>query len=301
MAIAAPYRPDPKILDLGPEFYDPVEPARFPEAIPRFLNHRWAELVGLGYLDGAAWAAHFCRFEPLRRQPRSSRWRFAITGTSSACTIRTSATAAASSSPSFATTGIACSTSGTKGSGTDALQPDCGWAADAQGRSARSTSDRNARGARSKHVQDLRFVRNRRGTGARGRTLAHAIRRPDAPRPRPHPHRHVPAARLFRRGRQHQQAWSRYCLEHLYGEQAGRRRGRKRTAPVRSGCRQPRPGSRRATWRPASSMASSTATISTITGESFDYGPWRFTPDWDPDFHRRLFRLSRALFLRTPA
>jgi uncharacterized protein YdiU (UPF0061 family) len=60
----ANYRPDPRILDLGPDFYDPVEPARFPQAIPRLLNRRWAERVGLD-LDDSQWAAHFCRFEPL--------------------------------------------------------------------------------------------------------------------------------------------------------------------------------------------------------------------------------------------
>ncbi|MEO8175094.1 MAG: protein adenylyltransferase SelO family protein [Sphingomicrobium sp.] len=73
----ASYRPDPKILDLGPDFYDPVEPARFPQAIPRFLNLRWADRVGLGDLDQAAWAAHFCRFEPLPenlREPLALRY-----------------------------------------------------------------------------------------------------------------------------------------------------------------------------------------------------------------------------------
>ena len=58
----AEYRPDPKILELGSDFYDAVEPARFPRCIPRFVNQRWAERVGLGKVD---WAAHFCRFEPL--------------------------------------------------------------------------------------------------------------------------------------------------------------------------------------------------------------------------------------------
>ena len=61
----AEYRPDPAILSLGPDFYDPVEPARFPKAIARFTNDRWAERVGLGNLDEAGWTAHFCRFEPL--------------------------------------------------------------------------------------------------------------------------------------------------------------------------------------------------------------------------------------------
>jgi uncharacterized protein YdiU (UPF0061 family) len=60
----AAYRPERTILSLGPDFYDVVEPARFPKAIPRFLNRRWAERVGLDLTD-AQWEAHFCRFEPL--------------------------------------------------------------------------------------------------------------------------------------------------------------------------------------------------------------------------------------------
>ena len=60
----AAYCPDPKILELGGDFYDAVEPARFPEAIPRFLNRRWASEVGLD-LDNAGWEAHFARFDPL--------------------------------------------------------------------------------------------------------------------------------------------------------------------------------------------------------------------------------------------
>ena len=62
MAPRQPYRADPRILELGPDFYDAVEPARFPKGIPRFLNKRWAESVGLVDVD---WEAHFHRFEPL--------------------------------------------------------------------------------------------------------------------------------------------------------------------------------------------------------------------------------------------
>jgi uncharacterized protein YdiU (UPF0061 family) len=58
------YRPDPKILELGGDFYDPVEPAKFPRALPRFLNRRSASKVGLD-LDEAGWETHFARFEPL--------------------------------------------------------------------------------------------------------------------------------------------------------------------------------------------------------------------------------------------
>ena len=50
------------ILGLGDEFYDEVKAADFPQAIPRFLNRRWAERVGLGDID---WERHFARFEPL--------------------------------------------------------------------------------------------------------------------------------------------------------------------------------------------------------------------------------------------
>src|SRR5689334_17918925 len=60
----APYRPSPVILDLGNEFYDAVEPARFPKCVPRFFNERWAERVGL-VLGEEERARHFCRFERL--------------------------------------------------------------------------------------------------------------------------------------------------------------------------------------------------------------------------------------------
>src|SRR5437762_13580707 len=58
------YRPDPKILTLGPEFYDLVGSASFAKCAPRFINERWAQAVGLR-LDEEGWTSHFCRFEPL--------------------------------------------------------------------------------------------------------------------------------------------------------------------------------------------------------------------------------------------
>jgi len=61
----SPYTPDPRFMTLGPDFADPVEPAAFPKAIERFWNDRWAAAVGLDTLDPAARIAHFQRFEPL--------------------------------------------------------------------------------------------------------------------------------------------------------------------------------------------------------------------------------------------
>lgn len=51
--------------ELGPEFYDPVMPARFPEHILRYRNQRAAASVGLDTLTDEQWVAHFGRFEPL--------------------------------------------------------------------------------------------------------------------------------------------------------------------------------------------------------------------------------------------
>ncbi|MBL8545408.1 MAG: YdiU family protein [Hyphomonadaceae bacterium] len=65
MPISARYRPDPLFAQLGPEFADPVAPARFPQHALRWRNQRWAERVGLDGLSAAEWEAHFARFEAL--------------------------------------------------------------------------------------------------------------------------------------------------------------------------------------------------------------------------------------------
>jgi uncharacterized protein YdiU (UPF0061 family) len=50
---------------LGRDFFDPVAPADFPQTILRHRDQRWAERIGLGHLSEAEWLAHFGRFEPL--------------------------------------------------------------------------------------------------------------------------------------------------------------------------------------------------------------------------------------------
>ena len=62
---AAPYRPDLPILGLADWLGDEVAPAEFPMAELRFRNDRWARAVGLGDLSDADWVRHFARFEPL--------------------------------------------------------------------------------------------------------------------------------------------------------------------------------------------------------------------------------------------
>jgi serine/tyrosine/threonine adenylyltransferase len=52
-------------LELGDVFYDSVEAADFPQTILRFRNDRAAAAVGLDRLTDDEWIRHFGRFEPL--------------------------------------------------------------------------------------------------------------------------------------------------------------------------------------------------------------------------------------------
>jgi uncharacterized protein YdiU (UPF0061 family) len=75
----------------------------------------------------------------------------------------------------------------------------------------------------------------------------------------------------------------RYCLEHLYGE------------PGDDPLRLFDLVSARTAELAASYLAAGfvhgvlNSDNINVTGESFDYGPWRFTPDWDPDFTAAYF------------
>ncbi len=60
------FTPQQAILELGDSFYDRVAAARFPQTILRFRNDRAAAQVGLEGLSDEEWIAHFGRFEPLK-------------------------------------------------------------------------------------------------------------------------------------------------------------------------------------------------------------------------------------------
>ena len=59
------YRPATALLDLGPDFWDSVEAAHFPEARLRFRNDHAAAEIALETLTDDEWIAHFGRFQPL--------------------------------------------------------------------------------------------------------------------------------------------------------------------------------------------------------------------------------------------
>ncbi|MBY9066197.1 YdiU family protein [Hyphomonas sp. WL0036] len=57
--------PPPPFLRIAESFADAVEPASFPSTVLRWRNQRWAEEIGLGSLSESAWIQHFGRFQPL--------------------------------------------------------------------------------------------------------------------------------------------------------------------------------------------------------------------------------------------
>jgi uncharacterized protein YdiU (UPF0061 family) len=61
----AVYHPDPAITEISDWLGDPVAPADFPRTQIRFRNDRSAASIGLDHLDDKEWAAHFGRFKPL--------------------------------------------------------------------------------------------------------------------------------------------------------------------------------------------------------------------------------------------
>lgn len=62
---AADYRPETPILQLADWLADPVRAAPFPRHELRFRNRRWDRAVGLGDMNDADWLNHFSKFAPL--------------------------------------------------------------------------------------------------------------------------------------------------------------------------------------------------------------------------------------------
>lgn len=69
MPVSPAYRPEPRFFELGADYGDAVKSADFPQTILRLRNDRAAATVGLETLSDAEWVAHFGRFEPLPGQP----------------------------------------------------------------------------------------------------------------------------------------------------------------------------------------------------------------------------------------
>jgi uncharacterized protein YdiU (UPF0061 family) len=292
-----PYRPDPQILTLGPEFYDAVEPARFPECKPRFLNRRSAERVGLE-LGDEQWAAHFCRFEPLSgnlTEPLALRYHghqfrvynpeigdgrgfvFAQLRAESSCRTH----------PDQPARGDRLLDLGTKGSG---LTP---YSRHADGR---LTLKGGVREVLATEMLEALGVNTSKSFALF--ETGEALERGDEPSPTRSAvltrlsHGHIRIGtfqRLAFFGEvENIKKLVRYCLEKLYEDTAADDdpENALRLFDLVSG----------ATARLAASYMAAgfvhgvlNSDNINITGESFDYGPWRFTPEWDPQFTAAYF------------
>jgi uncharacterized protein YdiU (UPF0061 family) len=65
MPVSERYRAETLHATLGDGFFDEVSAAPFPQHVLRYRNQRWAARVGLDTLSNAEWIAHFGAFAPL--------------------------------------------------------------------------------------------------------------------------------------------------------------------------------------------------------------------------------------------
>lgn len=275
------YRPDPKILELGPEYYDPVAAADFPQCIPRFLNRRAAERVGLGDLEEETWAGHFCRFDPLPGnlpQPLALRYhghQFRVYNPD------------IGDGRGFLFAQLRDDRDrlldfGTKGSGRTPYSRTADGRLTLKGgvREILATEMLEALGVNTSRTFALfetgeELVRGDEPSPTRSAVLTRLS------------HGHIRIGTFQRLALLGEEAniarLVRYCLDHLYGEQPAAddsENALKLFDLVAA-----------ATARLAASYMAAgfvhgvlNSDNINVTGESFDYGPWRFTPHWEPDF-----------------
>jgi serine/tyrosine/threonine adenylyltransferase len=67
MPFGPSYQPAPSFPSLGREFFDPVQAASFPRHAARYQNQRAAASVGLDQLSDDEWEQHFARLQALPR------------------------------------------------------------------------------------------------------------------------------------------------------------------------------------------------------------------------------------------
>ncbi len=277
------YRPDPAILAIADIIGDTVAPARFPRHILRFRNQRWASAVGLDHLDDPAWIRHFAGFEPLPDNlpaPLALRYhghQFRIYNPDLGdgrgflfAQLRDDARRLLDL--------------GTKGSGTTPYS---------RSGDGRLTLKGGVREVLATEMLEALGVETSKSFSLI--ETGEALDRGDEPSP-------TRSSVLVRLGHGHIRIGSfqrlaaigdagamrrlaAYVLEHLYGEAPGEDAALRLLELVAG----------RAARLAASYMAAGfvhgvlNSDNIAITAESFDYGPWRFTPTWDPDYTASYF------------
>jgi uncharacterized protein YdiU (UPF0061 family) len=277
------FSPQATILDLGDGFYDRVAPADFPATILRFRNDRAAAEVGLGSLSDDEWIAHFGRFQPLAGslpEPLALRYhghqfrQYNPDLGDGRGFLFAQMTDARGRLMDL----------GTKGSGQTP------WSRFGDGR---LTLKGGVREVLATEMLEALGVETSRTFSLI--ETGEALDRGDEPSPT----RSAVMVRLshghIRIGSFQRLAWlrdgesiaalARYCLTRLFGEEPGPDPEVQLLTRVVAG-----------TARLAASYMAAgfvhgvlNSDNIAITAESFDYGPWRFTPHWQPDFTAAYF------------
>jgi len=281
----ADYRPDPKILELGEAFFDAVEPARFPQCTPRFLNRHWAGHVGLALTD-EEWAAHFCRFEPLvgnLERPLALRYhghQFRVYNPD------------IGDGRGFLFAQLRDGQGrlldlGTKGSGQTPYSRNADGRLTLKGgvREILATEMLEALGVNTSKSFALfetgeELVRGDEPSPTRSSVLTRLS------------HGHIRIGTFQRLAffgeTENIDALVRYCLEHLFADPPG---GDSKANALRLFDLVSAATAKLAAAYLAAGFVHGVLNSDNInvTGESFDYGPWRFTPEWDPEFTAAYF------------
>ncbi|QLC23872.1 YdiU family protein [Parasphingopyxis algicola] len=280
---ASTYRPETAIHELGADFYDPVEAAQFPQHVLRFRNDRWAETVGLAGLSDEQWIAHFGRFEPLDgslQQPLALRYH--------GHQFR-SYNPEIGDGRGFLFAQMRDGADrlmdlGTKGSGQTPYSRFGDGRLTLKGgvREILATEMLEALGVETSKTFSLIET-------------GEALERNDEPSPTRSSvmvrlsHGHIRIGTFQRlatlREPENMKTLIAYCLKHYFGEEAAEDGPEKLLAHVVAG------GARLAASYMAAGFVHGVLNSDNIaiTTESFDYGPWRFTPNWEPGFTAAYF------------
>jgi protein adenylyltransferase len=280
---ASTYSPETAIHELGGDFYDPVEAADFPQTLLRFRNDRWAETVGLADLNDEEWIAHFGRFAPLQGSLASP------------LALRYHGHQFRSYNPEIGDgrgflfaqmrDGLGrLMDLGTKGSGPTPYSRFGDGRLTLKGgvREILATEMLEALGVETSKTFSLIET-------------GEALERNDEPSPTRSAvmvrlsHGHIRIGTFQRlatlREPENMHKLVAYCLKHYFGEEAGEDAPERLLAHVVAG------GAKLAASYMAAGFVHGVLNSDNvaITTESFDYGPWRFTPKWEPGFTAAYF------------
>lgn len=279
-------RPEHAIDEIADFIADPVAPARFPAHTLRLRNDRAAATVGLDGLDDAQWIAHFGRFEPLpgaQPQPLALRYhghQFRHYNPD----LGDGRGFLFAQLREIGAAGGRLLDLGTKGSG---LTPHSRTA------DGRLTLKGGMREILATEMLEALGVHTSRSFSLI--ETGEALQRGDEPSPTRSAvlvrlsHGHIRIGSFQRLAyldeRDHLARLTAYCLDHLLGLEAGENPAHTLLSAMVE----------RAADLAASYMVAGfvhgvlNSDNIAITGESFDYGPWRFTPLWQPGFTAAYF------------